>query len=71
MIELDPISKLCRSTYVTNNFDTFYNKTAALSCPMVSVLATGPTVAGSGPAEDGGFLWVIKNPQRALYSEGK
>jgi hypothetical protein len=30
---------------------------------MVSVLATGPTgfsVAGSGPAEGGGFLWVIK-----------
>jgi hypothetical protein len=30
---------------------------------VVSVLATGPTglsVAGSGPAEDGGFLWVIK-----------
>jgi hypothetical protein len=32
-------------------------------CPVVSVLATGHTglsVAGSGPAEDGGFLWVIK-----------
>jgi hypothetical protein len=27
---------------------------------VVTVLATGPTVAGSGPAEDGGFLWVIK-----------
>jgi hypothetical protein len=30
---------------------------------VVSVLAmgpTGPTVAGSGPAEDGRFLWVIK-----------
>jgi hypothetical protein len=27
------------------------------------VLATGPTglcVAGTGPAEDGGFLWVVK-----------
>jgi hypothetical protein len=32
---------------------------------VVSVLATGPTgnsVAGSSPTEDGGFLWVIKNP---------
>jgi hypothetical protein len=30
---------------------------------VVSVLATGPmghSVAGSNPAEDGGFLWVIK-----------
>jgi hypothetical protein len=30
---------------------------------MFSVLATGPVglaAAGSGPAEDGGFLWVIK-----------
>jgi hypothetical protein len=27
---------------------------------VVSVLATEPTVAGSGPAEDGGFLWAIK-----------
>jgi hypothetical protein len=29
----------------------------------VSTLATGPTglsIAGSGPVEDGGFLWVIK-----------
>jgi hypothetical protein len=30
---------------------------------VVSVLATGPmglAAAGSGPAENGGFLWVIK-----------
>jgi hypothetical protein len=27
---------------------------------LVSVLATGHTVAGSGPAEDGGFLCVIE-----------
>jgi hypothetical protein len=27
---------------------------------MLSALATGPTVAGSGPAEVGGFLWAIK-----------
>jgi hypothetical protein len=27
---------------------------------MVSVLATGPPAAGSGTAEDSGFLWVIK-----------
>jgi hypothetical protein len=30
---------------------------------VVSVLATGPmglAAAGSGPAEDDGFLWVIK-----------
>jgi hypothetical protein len=30
---------------------------------VVSVLSTGPTgpsVPGSGPAEDGEFLWVIK-----------
>jgi hypothetical protein len=26
---------------------------------VVSVLATGHCVVGSGPAEDGGFLWVI------------
>jgi hypothetical protein len=37
----------------------------ALGGLVVSVLATGPmghSVAGSNPAEDGGFLWVIKNP---------
>jgi hypothetical protein len=28
---------------------------------VVSVVATGRMIAGSGPAEDGGFLWVIKN----------
>jgi hypothetical protein len=36
---------------------------AALGGLVVSVLATGPTglaAAGSGPAEGGGFLWVIK-----------
>jgi hypothetical protein len=36
---------------------------AALGCIEVSVLATGSTghsVASSGPAEDGGFLWAIK-----------
>jgi hypothetical protein len=27
---------------------------------VVSVLAMGLTVAGSGSAKDGGFLWVIK-----------
>jgi hypothetical protein len=27
---------------------------------VVSVLARGPTAAGSVPAEDGGFLWAIK-----------
>jgi hypothetical protein len=27
---------------------------------VVSVLAMVPTVAGSGLAENGGFLWVIK-----------
>jgi hypothetical protein len=29
---------------------------AALGGPVFSVLATGPTVAGYGPAEDGEFL---------------
>jgi hypothetical protein len=33
---------------------------AALGGPVVRVLALGPTVAGSGPAEDGGFVWAIK-----------
>jgi hypothetical protein len=36
---------------------------ATVGGPVVSVLATGPiglAAAGSGPAEDGGFLWVIK-----------
>jgi hypothetical protein len=35
----------------------------ALGGLVVSVLATGHVglaAAGSGPAEDGGFLWVIK-----------
>jgi hypothetical protein len=35
----------------------------ALGGLVVSVLATGHmglAAAGSGPAEDGGFLWVIK-----------
>jgi hypothetical protein len=38
---------------------------SALSGLVVSVLATGPmglAAVGSGPPEDGGFLWVIKNP---------
>jgi hypothetical protein len=34
---------------------------AALGGLVVSVLATGLSVAGSDPAEDGGFLWMIKN----------
>jgi hypothetical protein len=37
--------------------------TATLGGLVVSVLAMGPTglsVAGSGLAKDGGFLWVIK-----------
>jgi hypothetical protein len=35
---------------------------AALGGLVVSVLATGPTrlSTGSNPAEDSGFLWVIK-----------
>jgi hypothetical protein len=32
---------------------------AALGGLVDSMLATGPTVVGSGLAEDGGFLWVI------------
>jgi hypothetical protein len=38
---------------------------AALGGLVVSALATGPmgpAAAGSGPAEDGGFLWVPKIP---------
>jgi hypothetical protein len=27
---------------------------------VVSMLSTRHSVAGSGPAEDGGFLWVLK-----------
>jgi hypothetical protein len=37
---------------------------------VVTVLATGPTglsVAGSGPAEDSGFLWVIKLRTRTSF----
>jgi hypothetical protein len=40
---------------------------------VVCVLVTGPmglAAAGSGPAEDGGFLWVIKI-RSALPSEEK
>jgi hypothetical protein len=40
-----------------------HQRNAALSGLVVSVLATGPmghAVAGSGQAEDVGFLWVIK-----------
>jgi hypothetical protein len=36
----------------------------SISGLVVSMLATGPlglAAAGSGTAEDGGFLWVIKN----------
>jgi hypothetical protein len=36
---------------------------AALGGVVITVLATGPSgpsVAGSGPAEDSGFLWLIK-----------
>jgi hypothetical protein len=29
---------------------------------VVSMLAMGPMVAGSGLAKGSGFLWVIKNP---------
>jgi hypothetical protein len=47
---------------------------AALGGLVVSVLATGPlglAAAGSSLAEDGGFLWVIKNLSRAIPLEGK
>jgi hypothetical protein len=40
---------------------------------VVSVLATGPTVlsvAGSGPAEDGGFLRAIKIPSAHFLRRG-
>jgi hypothetical protein len=40
---------------------------------LVSVLATGttgPKVAGSGPAEDGGFLWAIKIPSAYFLRRG-
>jgi hypothetical protein len=33
----------------------------ALGGLVVSVLTTGPTVAGSGPAEECEFLWMKKN----------
>jgi hypothetical protein len=33
---------------------------ATLAGLVVSVFATGRTVAGSGLAEDGGYLWMIK-----------
>jgi hypothetical protein len=39
------------------------NNKAALGGLVVSVLATGPmecAAMGFGPAENGGFLWVIK-----------
>jgi hypothetical protein len=45
-------------------FRALVQRAAALDGLVVSVLATGPTVAGSGPAEDGGFLWAIKCSQK-------
>jgi hypothetical protein len=47
----------------TNCSDVSLGVWAALGGLAVSVLATGTmglAAAGSGPAEDGGFLWVIK-----------
>jgi hypothetical protein len=37
-----------------------YISLAALGGRVVSVLATGPLVVGSGLTKDGGFLWMIK-----------
>jgi hypothetical protein len=37
---------------------------------VVSVLVTGPKVAGANPVEDDMILWVIKSVAR-LPSEGK
>jgi hypothetical protein len=37
-----------------------FSQTTRLGGLEVRVLVTGHTLAGSGPAEDGGFLWVIK-----------
>jgi hypothetical protein len=34
---------------------------------VVGVLATGPKVAGSGPAGDDGSLWVIKSVARTTF----
>jgi predicted RNA binding protein YcfA (HicA-like mRNA interferase family) len=34
---------------------------------VVSVLARGPTVAGSGQAEDRGFVWAIKSLARTSF----
>jgi hypothetical protein len=48
-----------------------YLLVAAFGGLVVSVLATGPTVAGSGPAEGGEFLGMMKSQYHALPSEGK
>jgi hypothetical protein len=34
---------------------------------VVRVLATGPTVAGSGQAEDRGFVWAIKSVAQTSF----
>jgi hypothetical protein len=41
------------------------NRKAYEKVTLIGALGTGPTghaAAGSGPAEDGGILWVIKIP---------
>jgi hypothetical protein len=48
---------------------TYYGYTATFDGLAVRTLATGLSVAGSGPAEDGGFFMDDKNLQRALLSE--
>jgi hypothetical protein len=44
---------------------------AALGGLLVGVLAMGPTVAGSGLAEDGGVLWVIKIREARFLRRGR
>jgi hypothetical protein len=43
---------------------------AALGGLVVRVLAPGPSVACSGPPEDGRFLWLIKIPSAHFLRRG-
>jgi hypothetical protein len=55
-------------------FDNFslqiYSSCAALGGLVVGVPATGPSVAGSGPVEYGGFLSVIKKSVAHFLQRG-
>jgi hypothetical protein len=68
------LSELCQLTGSAGHKNTILRcwkeGTAALGGLMVRVLATGYSVAGSSPTEDGGFLWVIKIPSAHFLRRG-